>query len=61
MVDRFTKGVLTVIAICLVVIAVRGTAVEKVIAQSGPVHVIVDRILYQYGGAAIKVHCKNCK
>ena len=52
MVDRYTKAVLTVIAICLVVIAMRGSTVEKAVAQSGPVrviqsgpvHVIVDQV-----------------
>ena len=56
MVDRYTKGVLTVIAICLVVIAVRGTAVERAVAELGPLHVTVDAILSQ----PINVHCENC-
>ena len=57
MVDRYTKGVLTVIAICLVVIAVRGTSVEKAVAELGPLHVTVDTILSQ----PINVHCENCQ
>jgi hypothetical protein len=57
MVDRYTKGVLTVIAICLVVIAVRGTSVEKAVAALGPLHVTVDEILSQ----PINVHCENCQ
>jgi hypothetical protein len=57
MVDRYTKGVLTVIAICLVVIAVRGTSVEKAAAALGPLHVTVDEILSQ----PINVHCENCQ
>lgn len=61
MIDRYTKAILTVIAVALAVIAVRGTAVERAIAQTGPVHVIVDQFLYQYGGSAIKVNCENCK
>ena len=56
MVDRYTKGVLTVIAICLVVIAVRGTSVEKAVAELGSLHVTVDTILSQ----PINVHCENC-
>jgi hypothetical protein len=60
MIDRYTKAVLTVIAVSLAVIALRGTAVEKAVAQSGPVHVIVDQFLYQYG-PAVKVSCDNCR
>jgi hypothetical protein len=59
MIDRYTKAILTVIAVCLMVIAVRGTVIEKAVAQSGPVHVIVDQFLYQCG--TIKVNCENCK
>ncbi len=44
MTDKYTKAVLTVIAACLAVIAVRGTSVEKASAQSGPVHVVVDSV-----------------
>jgi hypothetical protein len=54
MVDRYTQTVLTVIAGRLVVIAIRGTAVKKAAAQSGPVHVIVDQFLLQLG--TIRVH-----
>lgn len=61
MVDRYTKAVLTVIAACLVVIAVRGTGIGAAVAQSGPVHVIVDQFLFQLPGSAIKVHCDNCR
>lgn len=59
MTDLYTKAVLTLIAICLAVIAFRGAVMETFIGQSGPVHVIVDRFPYQYGDAAIKVHCDN--
>jgi hypothetical protein len=60
MVDRYTKAVLTVIAASLMVIALRGTGVGTAVAQSGPVHVIVDQFLFQHGGAAIRVNCDNC-
>jgi hypothetical protein len=53
MTDRYTKAILTVIAVCLAVIAVRGTSVEKALAQSGPVHVVVDQVApyaLQYAG-----------
>ena len=43
MVDRYTKGVLTVIAACLVWNIISGSGmVRPLLAQSGPVHVIVD-------------------
>ncbi len=43
MVDRYTKGVLTVIAACLVWNIFAGAnGVRSALAQSGPVHVIVD-------------------
>jgi hypothetical protein len=34
---------------------------EAAVAQSGPVHVVVDEFLYQFGGSAIKVQCQNCR
>jgi hypothetical protein len=43
MVDRYTKGVLTIIAICLAIIAAKGLPfLRTATAQSGPVHVVVD-------------------
>lgn len=55
MTDRYTKAVLTVIAGCLLVIAIRGPApVGPALAQSGqPVHVVVDRVAsfaFQFAG-----------
>jgi hypothetical protein len=45
MIDRYTKSVLTVIAVCLLVIAFRGASpIDKAQAQSGPVHVIIDSV-----------------
>jgi hypothetical protein len=53
MVDRYTKTVLTVIAACLVWNIIGGsTVVRPVLAQSGPVHVIVDQVsqfAFQFG------------
>ena len=50
--DFYTKVVLTVIAICLVVIVFRDTSfVKQAFAQSGPVRVIisdVDQFAFQY-------------
>jgi hypothetical protein len=44
MTDRYTKIILTVIAVCLVVIAVRDrTGVTPAAAQS-PVHVVIDGV-----------------
>jgi hypothetical protein len=42
--DRYTKTVLTVIAACLVVLTFRVAATQTAIAQSSPVHVVVDQI-----------------
>lgn len=54
MVDRYTKTVLTVIAVCLVWNVVTGkTGIAPAIAQSGPVHVIVDSVqsfAFQFAG-----------
>ena len=65
MVDRYTKTVLTVIALCLVINVVRdGTSVTSAVAQSGPVHVIVDQVAsyaLQYAGP-LHVACDTgCK
>ncbi len=54
--DRYTKVVLTVIAGCLLVIAVRGGGPEKAVAQSGPVHVIIDSVnQFAYQFVTLKV------
>ena len=60
MVDRYTKTVLTIIAACLVVIAFRGIGVvEKASAQSGPIHVIVDKVdQFAYQFVTLKVTTK---
>lgn len=43
MIDRYTKTVLTIIAACLVWNVVAGSGgKQQAVAQSGPVHVIVD-------------------
>ena len=63
MVDRYTKLVLTVIAGCLLIIAFRDLLPETAAAQSGPVHVIIDKaagFAFQFAGP-MQVHCENCK
>jgi hypothetical protein len=53
MVDRYTKIILTVIAMALSVIAVRGTIPTAKAQTDGPVHVIVDSVAsyaLQYAG-----------
>lgn len=52
-VDNYTKAVLTIIAVSLTVIAMRNAVPDKALAQSGPVHVIVDQVAsyaLQYAG-----------
>lgn len=53
MVDRYTKAVLTVIAVCLVILVFR-TGPNTARAQySGPAHVIVDKVqsfAFQFAG-----------
>ena len=45
MVDRYAKIVLTVIALCLVLIVLRDAPVVRAaFAQTGPVHVIIDGV-----------------
>jgi hypothetical protein len=57
-IDRYTKVVLTVIAGCLLVIVFRTTApIGAATAQSGPVHVIVDRVeQFAFQFVDLKVH-----
>lgn len=53
MVDRYTKSVLTVIAVALSVIAVKGVISSARAQSDGPVHVIVDSVAsyaLQYAG-----------
>jgi hypothetical protein len=57
MVDRYTKTVLTVIAACLLVIAIRGATDGTAKAQSGPVHVMVDSVgQFAFQFVDLKVH-----
>jgi hypothetical protein len=58
MVKHYNNAVLTVIAICLVVIAFRGTSVERAVAD-GPTHVIIDG--YAPFLNALRVFCENCR
>lgn len=55
MIDRYTKAVLTVIAVCLVTLVFQKTDLAKPAhaQQNGPVHVIVDSVAsyaFQYAG-----------
>jgi hypothetical protein len=59
MVDRYTKVVLTVIAVCLVILAFSDIRpITKANAQTGPVHVIIDStasFAFQFAGP-LQVH-----
>jgi hypothetical protein len=43
MIDRYTKAVLAIIAACLVWNIIANLGGKQALAQSGPVHVIVDQ------------------
>jgi hypothetical protein len=63
--DRYTKVILTVIAFCQCILVIRDVPIIKdALAQSGPVHVIVDQVqsyAFQYAGP-IEVRCQSgCK
>jgi hypothetical protein len=59
MIDRYTKAILTVIALCLVIVVIRGNPPTTTAhAQSGPVHVIVDSVeqfAFQYVTVPVRV------
>ena len=64
-IDRYTKVVLTVIALCQCIIVMRDVPIIKdALAQSGPVHVIVDQVnqfAFQFVGP-LPVKCiSGCK
>jgi hypothetical protein len=44
MTDRYTKVILTVIAVCLIIIAVRDRTVVTPAQAQSPVHVIIDGV-----------------
>ncbi|KAA3504591.1 hypothetical protein DXM27_05095 [Rhizobium rhizogenes] len=59
LIDRYTKLVLTVIAGSLVMLVIQGAQPEPANAQTGQVHVVVDRVapfaLQFAGPLAVKV------
>ncbi len=59
MVDRYTKAVLTVIAVCMVFNLLRDAgAIKPALAQSGPVHVILDSVqsfAFQFATVPVRV------
>jgi hypothetical protein len=65
MADRYTKAVLTVIAICLAAIAFRDVPVVKnAFAEGGlPVHVVVDSVSqFAFQFSTVPVECRSgCK
>ena len=44
MIDLYTKGILTIIAICLSILVIRDLNVSPATAQTGPQHVVVDQV-----------------
>ena len=60
MADWYTKAVLTVIAACLLVIALRGVGPSPAQAQMGQTHVVIDSVssyAFQYAGP-LEVHSR---
>jgi hypothetical protein len=61
-IDRYTKVVLTIIALCQCIIVIRDVPVIKdVMAQNGPVHVVIDSVnsfAFQFAGP-LQVKCTS--
>ncbi len=58
MVDRYTKVVLTVIAVCLVIIASRDLVPRASAQVEGPVHVVLDSVsqfAFQFATVPVRV------
>ena len=55
MIDRYTKALLTVIAVCLAVLVVQNAGLAKPAQaqQGGPTHVVIDQVAsyaFQFAG-----------
>lgn len=63
--DRYTKIVLTIIAVCQCLIVLRDMPVIKPALAQSPVHVIVDevnRYAFRYNSYPMPVDCRSgCK
>ena len=58
MVDRYTKAVLTVIAVCLAIIAVRDLPFARTATAQDKVHVVVDevdRFAFRFATVPVKI------
>lgn len=61
--DRYTKTVLTIIAVCQCLIVLRDLPLIKSAYAQSPVHVIVDEVnTYAFTYVTVPVNCKSgCK
>jgi hypothetical protein len=60
MVDRYTKAALTVIAVCLAIIAARDVPFLRTATAQDKVHVVVDEVAqFAFQFATVPVKIKN--